>query len=86
MFKFEVELLVLTSLLPTFKEIQELNIKKIFVVTGYNSEKIKEKLKDSVNYIHNDEFATTNNIPSYISVIERLDRGNSKYKVNTKTR
>jgi len=46
--------------------LKKLNIKKIFVVTGYNSEKIKEKLKDSVNYIHNDEFATTNNIHSIL--------------------
>ncbi|MBL76667.1 MAG: hypothetical protein CL763_07075 [Chloroflexi bacterium] len=42
----------------------DLGIKNIFVVTGYNSEKIEEKLGDQVTYIHNKEFATTNNIKS----------------------
>lgn len=44
--------------------LRELKINKIFVVTGYNSEKIRSILKNSVDYIHNNEFATTNNIHS----------------------
>jgi len=46
--------------------LKELDINNIFVVTGYNSDKIKEKLGNNVKYIHNTEFATTNNIKSIL--------------------
>tara|TARA_B100000029_G_scaffold334732_1_gene326833 strand:+ start:1142 stop:1840 length:699 start_codon:yes stop_codon:yes gene_type:complete len=48
------------------KCLKKMNIKKIFVVTGYNAKKIQKKLKESVSYIHNEEFATTNNIYSIL--------------------
>ena len=46
--------------------LRELKIDKIFVITGYNSEKIRSILKNSVDYIHDDKFATTNNIHSIL--------------------
>ena len=46
--------------------LSDLGIKNIFVVTGYNSEKIEDKLGHQVMYIHNKEFATTNNIKSIL--------------------
>ena len=46
--------------------LSDLGIKNIFVVTGYNSEKIEDKLGHQVMYIHNKEFSTTNNIKSIL--------------------
>ena len=46
--------------------LSNLGIKNIFVVTGYNSEKIEDKLGHQAMYIHNKEFATTNNIKSIL--------------------
>ena len=57
-----------TSLIEyQIKCLKEIGVNEIFIVTGYNSEKIKEKLiEQKVNFIHNSEFATTNNIHSII--------------------
>ena len=46
--------------------LRESGIKNVFVVTGFESEKIRCKLGNQVNYIHNSEFATTNNIHSIL--------------------
>ena len=46
------------------KCLKQLGIKQIFVVVGYESEKIKQKLGNNVSYINNENFATTNNIHS----------------------
>tara|TARA_B100000029_G_scaffold460072_1_gene490724 strand:+ start:314 stop:1012 length:699 start_codon:yes stop_codon:yes gene_type:complete len=46
--------------------LKKMNIEKIFVITGYNAEKIKDRLEESVSYIHNEEFASTNNICSIL--------------------
>ena len=39
-------------------------INKIFIVTGYNSEQIHSHLNDDFNFLHNVDFATTNNLYS----------------------
>ena len=46
--------------------LKELGINSVFVVTGFESDKIMHKLGNQVNYIHNSEFATTNNIHSIL--------------------
>jgi len=47
--------------------LRELGVDEIFIVTGYNSEKIMNHLKNyQVNFIHNPEFDTTNNIQSVL--------------------
>ena len=48
------------------KCLNELGIKNIHIITGYFPEKIKSKIGDSANYIHNPEFSSTNNICSIL--------------------
>jgi len=48
-------------------------INKIFIVTGYNSEQIHSHLNDDFNYLHNVEFATTNNLYSVWTARNSLD-------------
>ena len=44
--------------------LKEIGVKKIYIVTGYKSKMIKNKLGNSVNYIHNKKFKSTNSIYS----------------------
>ncbi len=44
--------------------LKEIGVKKIYIVTGYKSKMIKNKLGKSVNYIHNKKFRSTNSIYS----------------------
>ena len=47
--------------------LRELGVDEIFIVTRYNSEKIMNHFKNyQVNFIHNPEFDTTNNIQSVL--------------------
>jgi len=48
------------------KCLNELGIKNIHIITGYFPEKIKSKIGDSANYIHNPDFSNTNNICSIL--------------------
>ena len=48
------------------KCLNELGIKNIHIITGYFPEKIKSKIGDLANYIHNPEFSSTNNICSIL--------------------
>ena len=43
---------------------KQLGINRIFVVTGFNSELIHSHLNNQVVFVHNDDFATSNNITS----------------------
>ena len=55
------------------KCLNELGIKNIHIITGYFPEKIKSKIGDLANYIHNPEFSSTNNICSiYVQKISCL--------------
>ena len=44
--------------------LKNIGINKIFIVTGYNSEQIHSHLNDDFNFLHNVDFATTNNLYS----------------------
>ena len=44
--------------------LKEIGVKDIYVVTGFKSKMIKNKLGNLVNYIHNKRFKTTNSIYS----------------------
>ena len=46
------------------KCLKNVGINKIFIVTGYHSEQIHSHLSDDVIFIHNVDFATTNNLYS----------------------
>jgi choline kinase len=46
------------------KCLKNIGINKIFIVTGYNSEQIHSHLNDDFNFLHNVDFATTNNLYS----------------------
>ena len=46
------------------KCLKNLGINKIFIVTGYHSEQIHSHLSDDLIFIHNEDFATTNNLYS----------------------
>lgn len=46
--------------------LNELGIKNIHILTGYFPEKIKSKIGNLANYIHNPKFSSTNNICSIL--------------------
>ena len=43
---------------------KKLGIKRIFVVTGYNSELVRSHVSDKVFFLHNENFSNSNNISS----------------------
>ncbi len=51
---------------------KQLGINQIFVVTGYNSDLIHSHLNNQVIFLHNDNFATSNNITSVWSARESI--------------
>jgi len=51
---------------------RNLGIQKIIIVTGYNSEQIKSHLGNTVEYVHNSDFATTNNLYSMWKIHELI--------------
>ena len=51
---------------------KQLGINRIFVVTGFNSDLIHSHLNNQVIFLHNDDFATSNNITSVWSAREYL--------------
>jgi len=53
--------------------IKHLGIDDIVVVTGFESEKIKEKLKNSVRYLHYKDYEKTNNLFTLNSISEELN-------------
>jgi len=53
--------------------LKNMGIKKIFIVTGYNSEQIHSHLNDDFNFLHNVDFATTNNLYSVWTARNSLD-------------
>ena len=55
------------------KCLKNAGINKIFIVTGYNSEQIHSHLNDDFNFLHNVDFATTNNLYSVWTARNSLD-------------
>ena len=55
------------------KCLKNMGINKIFIVTGYNSEQIHLHLNDEFNFLHNMDFATTNNLYSVWTARNYLD-------------
>ena len=53
--------------------LRDIGCQKIMVVTGYNSNKIKEKLGTSVEYIFNKNFETSNNLYSLWAARDSVD-------------
>jgi|TARA_B110000444_G_scaffold260660_1_gene308518 choline kinase len=56
--------------------LKEIGIRQIYVVTGYKSKMIKSKLGNSVNYIHNKKFKSTNSIYSLYLAKKYLYKSN----------
>ncbi len=56
--------------------LKEIGVKKIYIVTGYKSKMIKNKLGNSVNYIHNKKFKSTNSIYSLYLAKKYLHNSN----------
>ena len=52
---------------------KNLGINRIFVVTGFHSDLLHSHLHDEVIFLHNDDFATTNNISSLWTARNSLD-------------
>lgn len=52
---------------------KNLGINRIFVVTGYHSNLLHSHLHDEVIFLHNDDFATTNNVSSVWAARNHLD-------------
>ena len=55
------------------KHFKNVGINRIFIVTGYNSELIHSYLNDDFTFLHNTEYANTNNLYSVWSAKDSLD-------------
>ena len=55
------------------QKLRKINIKKIIVVTGYQSKKIKKTLGTNVKYIHYPNFKKTNNLHTMLFIKKELN-------------